>query len=362
MTRPPWELIVAPSAERGLARQPDKVAAAVVEFMSGPLLESPNRVGHRLRGELEELRAARRGPYRVVGEIDERVKELRVLRFDHRADVYRPRWVVRVGRHRRGSGPPFGPDSMTWRVNLEPVVFLGASRALLLQVAHPLVAAGVDQHSNYLDEPWARLFRTMDVMLKLSFGDVRASQHQASRLRRTHAAVRGVSPGGVSYDARDPALMTWVWATLVDTSMTVYQRAFGPLPPGDLDRYYGEQRLLGVACGIPLGAPPKTGEAFGAYVEEMVRTEVRVTPEAKAVARSIFDIWGPPVLGPSIGRLNRVLAAGLLPGPVRRAYGLTWDRGREAWLSLAFAAARAGARLTPQRIRRFPAAYLVRRS
>ena len=91
MTRPRWALVVAPSAERGLARLPEKAAAAVVEFMVGPLTEDPRRVGHRLRGELEELWAARRGPYRVVYEIDEPAREVRVLRIDHRADVYRPR-------------------------------------------------------------------------------------------------------------------------------------------------------------------------------------------------------------------------------------------------------------------------------
>jgi len=91
VTRSKWELLVALSAERSLSRLPEKVAAAVVEFMLGPLLESPKRVGHRLRGELKGLWAARRGPYRVVYEIDERSKAVRVLRIDHRADVYRPR-------------------------------------------------------------------------------------------------------------------------------------------------------------------------------------------------------------------------------------------------------------------------------
>jgi len=91
VTRSSWELIVAPSAERSLARLPEKVAGAVVEFMLGQLLENPNRVGHRLRGDLEGLWAARRGPYRVVYEIDERAGEIRMLRIDHRADIYRPR-------------------------------------------------------------------------------------------------------------------------------------------------------------------------------------------------------------------------------------------------------------------------------
>lgn len=86
-----WKLIVAPSAERVLARLPEKAAAAVVEFLLGPLLENPHRVGHSLRRELQGLRAARRGPYRVVYEIDDAKGLVRVLRIDHRADVYRSR-------------------------------------------------------------------------------------------------------------------------------------------------------------------------------------------------------------------------------------------------------------------------------
>ncbi len=91
MTPSGWELLVAPSAERGLRRLPEKAAAAVVEFLVGPLTEEPERVGHRLRGELDGLWTARRGPYRVVYEIDRPSRQIRVLRIDHRADVCRPR-------------------------------------------------------------------------------------------------------------------------------------------------------------------------------------------------------------------------------------------------------------------------------
>lgn len=91
MTGAGWELIVAPSAERVPARLPEKGALAVVEFMLGPLLENPHRVGHRLRRELEGLSAARRGPYRIDYEVDESARQVRVLRIDHRADIYRPR-------------------------------------------------------------------------------------------------------------------------------------------------------------------------------------------------------------------------------------------------------------------------------
>lgn len=86
-----WRLQVAASAERALARLPEKVAAAVVEFMLGALSDDPLRVGRPLRREFEDLLSARRGAYRIVYEVHEDSKVVHVLRIDHRADVYRPR-------------------------------------------------------------------------------------------------------------------------------------------------------------------------------------------------------------------------------------------------------------------------------
>ena len=91
MSRSKWKLVVAPSAERSLARLPEKAAAAIVEFLVGPLTDEPLLVGHALRGDLEGLFAARRGPYRVVYAVDRATRRIEVLRIDHRADVYRPR-------------------------------------------------------------------------------------------------------------------------------------------------------------------------------------------------------------------------------------------------------------------------------
>jgi mRNA interferase RelE/StbE len=87
----PYVLVVAASVERSLRRLPEPVAAAVVEFMVGPLVENPRRVGHPLRRELAGLWSARRGPYRVVYEVDDEANAVQVLRIDHRSDVYRPR-------------------------------------------------------------------------------------------------------------------------------------------------------------------------------------------------------------------------------------------------------------------------------
>lgn len=87
----PYRLVVAASAERTPRRLPERVAAAVVEFMLGPLRTNPSRAGHPLRRELEGLHSARRGPYRIVYEIDDAARTVCVLRIDHRSDIYRNR-------------------------------------------------------------------------------------------------------------------------------------------------------------------------------------------------------------------------------------------------------------------------------
>ena len=86
-----WELRVAASAERSLWRLPKKAAAAIVEFMTGPLLEDPRRVGKPLARELSGYLAARRGPYRIVYRLDESASIVEVVRIDHRSQVYRVR-------------------------------------------------------------------------------------------------------------------------------------------------------------------------------------------------------------------------------------------------------------------------------
>lgn len=91
MTDASWSLRMAGPAHRRLQRLPDKIASAVLEFILGPLLENPDRVGRPLRGELTGLHAARISSYRVVYEIDESQRNVTVLDIDHRADIYRPR-------------------------------------------------------------------------------------------------------------------------------------------------------------------------------------------------------------------------------------------------------------------------------
>jgi uncharacterized protein (DUF2236 family) len=258
-------------------------------------------------------------------------------------------------------GLPFPKGSMTWKVNMEPVIALGGGRALLLQVLHPLVAAGVEQHSNFEKDPFRRGFRTVDMMLKLAFAEPSISRRQSDLLKRMHERIKGVSPDGVPYDAMDPALLVWVWATLVEVSLLMYERAVRPLTPIERDRYYEEQKLIAYAAGAPSGSCPETYEDFVSYVQGVIRKDLRVTKTSRLVA---FAGKHPPLpwpLGRIVGLVGTFFAAGLLPDEFRADLGYTWSSRKERLLRAFFLTFRILARLIPSPLRNLQNRYLVKR-
>lgn len=249
----------------------------------------------------------------------------------------------------------FGPGSVTWRVNRELVLLLGGGRALLLQVAHPLVAAGVAEHSDYRRDPWGRLLRTLRLTTAVAFADPEGSRGAAAKIWATHGAVTGTAPDGRSYDARDPELLLWVWATLLDSSLLVHGRWVGDLDPGELTRYHREQARFATAFGVPEELAPATPEAFRAYWERMLARELCVTEAARDVARHTLRPPAPAPLRPLFA-VYAGLTAGLLPPGVRAAYGLDWGPRRERALGASAAAARRALPLVPGPLRQFPEA------
>ena len=256
------------------------------------------------------------------------------------------------------NGPLLGPDTVSWRVNREAALLAGGGRALLLQVAHPRVAAGVEQHSDYATDPWGRLYRTLDTTYKVVFGDAKTSARAAARLSRRHSTVQGEADDGSHYDARHADLLLWVWATLVDTSMLVYERCFHSLTPAERERYYQEQKLFAYACGVPEGGCPETLKDFRQYWERMLREELRVTESARAVARSIARPKLPRALAPALAP-NTLLSAGLLPPDLRREYGFEWSPAREQLFRLSLATLRGAGRVTPRRLREMPVDWVA---
>jgi uncharacterized protein (DUF2236 family) len=230
----------------------------------------------------------------------------------------------------------FGPDTVTWRVNREGVLLVGGGAALVLQVAHPLVAAGVEQHSNYREDPWGRLYRTLDLTTKIVFGSTPTAEEAAARIREVHTRVRGETkedggryPAGTKYSANDPELLMWVHATLVHTAMTVYQRYVDPLTIAEQQRYYEEQKRLGEAFGIPRERQPDTLADFFDYWNEMLESDrLAVTDALRDVVSATLRPDLPFLARPVVEALN-LATTGLLPESLRDELELPWGPNRQ---------------------------------
>jgi len=208
------------------------------------------------------------------------------------------------------------------------MLLLGAGpRALLLQLAHPQVAAGVDEHSDFRSDPWARLQATLRSYLTIVYGTGTAARAEIRRLNGLHRSITG--PG---YAARDPDLSLWVHATLVDTTIVAYDAWIEPLPRAERERYYAETLPIGRAFGVPPDRLPADLAAFETYVAGMLAPDGPVHPSATA-RELAWHVLNPP-LGPVLPPLAAVPRAayawtlwpsiGLLPPNVRVEYGLRW--------------------------------------
>jgi uncharacterized protein (DUF2236 family) len=247
----------------------------------------------------------------------------------------------------------FGPGSLTWRVNGEAVLLLGGGRALLLQVAHPGVAAGVAEFSNYRTDPWRRLYRTLDTTLTIVFDDEEASKAASSRLRRVHERIAGTDDRGEPYRALDPELLLWVHATLIDTSLAMYTRFVGRLTSDERERYYEEMRTLGEAYSIPSEVMPADYEAFRHYWDSMLDGSLRVTETTRDVADAVLRPDVTPLALPAV-ELLRMVTVGTLPAGLRSALGLSWGPARERALAVSQLAVQRLMPLLPSLVRRFP--------
>jgi uncharacterized protein (DUF2236 family) len=249
----------------------------------------------------------------------------------------------------------FGPGSLTWRVNGEAVLLLGGGRALILQVAHPKVAAGVAAFSDYRSDPWRRLYRTIDTTLAIVFGDAEQSRAASERLRRVHQRVAGRDDTHEPYRALDPELLLWVHATLIDTSLTIYERYVAPLTAAERRAYYGEMKALGEAYSIPPGTMPARYSDFRRYLAAMLSDGLRITPTTRDVADSVMRPPVPRLAWPAV-ELVRLVTAGTLPPRLRGELELEWGPGRDRALAASQGAVRRLLPLLPALLHRFPKA------
>jgi len=243
----------------------------------------------------------------------------------------------------------FEDHSITRRVNRENILLLGGGRALLMQLAHPMVAAGVDEHSDFRAHPIRRLRRTIRMTMAIVFGDRNTALAAARGVNQAHAKVQG--PG---YRALDPDLLLWVYATLADTALVTYEAFVQRLLPREREEFHQEFKLLGELLGIPSDRFPSTVSDFDAYLEQMVSEgPVRVDARARELAEQIMRPRVRLLPGPVMIPLN-VVTTGLLTPALREQYGLPWGPGQQRAYRLALKVLPRVIALTPPLLRVWP--------
>lgn len=262
-----------------------------------------------------------------------------------------------------------GPDSLVWRRFGDARLYLGAGYALLLQVSHPTVSAGVRDHSTFAADPWGRLVRTMDYLNLLVYGG-REAAIMGRRLRALHQPIRGTNPNGGRYHALEPEAYAWVHATLVESALATLERFVGRLSAAEADRFCAEYVPLGRLVGVREGDLPLTRAGMREYVRVMVAERLERT-ETVELLLEVLDRPAPPGL-PVVDRLwpllrvpparaLRTATIGLLGEPLRERFGVRWGRGQELELRALAGASRALTPVLPPQLRNLGPAYLRRR-
>jgi uncharacterized protein (DUF2236 family) len=224
-------------------------------------------------------------------------------------------------------------------INGERFVLLGWSRAILMQLAHPLIAAGVTGHSAFqgsATQAAARAHHTVRAMLALTYGDDARRKAALDKIRGIHRLVNGTLaagvgpfPAGTRYSAEDPALLLWVHVTLLDSTVDVYRRLVGPLAPAELDQYCVESLPTLFELGGDPATAPRTWNDVRAYVADLEASGVLAT---NAATRALADrvLWPRGLWMMALGPMNRAVTIALLSPAIRSVYGYEWSAAQDA--------------------------------
>ncbi len=258
----------------------------------------------------------------------------------------------------------FGPGSEAWAFDREAMLLLGIGpRALLLQLADPGVAAGVDEHSDFRADPWRRLDGTLRSYERIIYGSTSAARGEIRRLNALHRRIHGAG-----YSARDPVLALWVHATLIDSTIVGNDAWLGPLPRTRAARFYEETVPIARAFGVPDRMIPADLDAFDAYVAERLAPGggVEVSDTARELAHTVLNPPLPGVLArlpldPRAYGWTLWPAIGLLPASVREDYGLRWGLREQLVAHWLLTGWRAWNPLLPASFRQMPQALAADR-
>lgn len=260
------------------------------------------------------------------------------------------------------------PGSVSWRYAGDARLLSTGAYALLLQVAHPTVGAGVTEHSNFRADPWGRLLRTLDYSYAMTYGGPEVATAMGRGIREMHKQIKGVKPNGERYHALEPEAYAWVHATLAHSIVRGHEILGKPMTAGEIELFYLEWRRGGELIGVRERDLPDSWEAFGPYFERMVAERLERTAAVDEVLEALGSPTKPDLrfLPQAAWRLARIPAAhhiylvtsGLLGPELRARFGLRWSRARERELQLLAGASRAATPLLPRALRNVGPSYL----
>jgi uncharacterized protein (DUF2236 family) len=264
--------------------------------------------------------------------------------------------------------PPRG--GIIRRISGDARIFGASGYALLLQVTHPSVGAGVSQHSNFKEDPWGRLLRTLDYTSSVIYGGPDLAWEVGRRVREMHKRIKGVRPDGERYHALEPAPYAWVHATLAEAIVRAHNLFCRPaLGPAETDEFWAEWRRMGRLIGVRYEDLPETWPGLLSYFDRMVEDELEDTEAAQDVLTSLIEPTAPPLPGLRRDWVWRVVSwpstkagslatLGMLPPNLRERLGVEWTPSRERRFRRMAALTRRARPLMPPQARNFGPHYL----
>lgn len=255
----------------------------------------------------------------------------------------------------------FSPESEIWRVNRYANGLLFGPAAVLLQVAHPRVAQGVADHSDFRDDAMGRLRRTLSTVNRIAFGTMKGAEAMRARLSAVHGGVKGEISEGMAgpqrYSAFEPDLLMWVLATLVDASIKGYEFVWEPLSRERREQFYRDFRRFGTYFGLEEEVGPANYGEFVEYYEEMLSGDLLGSHPLCAEVASAVVRPQHPLRDRMLGRVVDFLPIETVPEKIRERLGLEstgWSRFRMGVLRKV---APVGFRVLPKRLTYYPESY-----
>ncbi|OII67083.1 MULTISPECIES: oxygenase MpaB family protein [unclassified Streptomyces] len=269
--------------------------------------------------------------------------------------------------------PP--PGGVLWTLSGDLRTLLMLPAALALQVAHPAVGAGVDEHSVFRTDPWGRAERSLSSLQLWVYGGERAAE-EGRRLRRLHRTIQGTDTRGRAYHALTPAHYAWVHATGFPVQRHAARYLMRPMTEAQERQLYAEWLQVGRILGIHDRDMPQSIEDFWPYYRKVLAEEIELTPVVRELVATDIPLPPPdrgpllprlvlracwPLLWPRVVRFRSFLTVGFMPPEAREAIGLEWTDAQERKLRRFARVVRLVVPALPERLRYLPYAREARR-